>query len=86
LQLSRTGRASAARCTEYRLDVGGTHRPKLTESPTPDWEGLERSPEFHALVAAGRRFVVPAMIVFGVWFGGFLVLNMGTETATAHPA
>jgi hypothetical protein len=30
--------------------------------------------------------VVPAMIVFGVWFGGFLVLNMGTETATARPA
>jgi hypothetical protein len=24
--------------------------------------------------------------VFGVWFGGFLVLNMGTETATARPA
>jgi uncharacterized membrane protein (DUF485 family) len=68
------------------VDVGGTHRPKLTESPTPDWEGLERSPEFHALVAARRRFVVPAMIVFGVWFGGFLVLTMGTETATARPA
>jgi hypothetical protein len=30
-----------ARCTEYRLDVGGTQARKLTESPTPDWEGHE---------------------------------------------
>ena len=40
-----------------------------------DWEGLERSAEFRELVAARRRFVVPALVVFVVWFGGFLVLT-----------
>jgi uncharacterized membrane protein (DUF485 family) len=40
-----------------------------------DWEELERSPEFQQLVATRRRFVVPALAVFVVWFGGFLVLS-----------
>jgi uncharacterized membrane protein (DUF485 family) len=40
-----------------------------------DWEGLERSTEFQELVAARRRFVLPALAVFVVWFGGFLVLT-----------
>jgi uncharacterized membrane protein (DUF485 family) len=40
-----------------------------------DWEELERSPEFRELVATRRRFVVPALVVFVVWFGGFLVLT-----------
>lgn len=51
-----------------------------TQAPTQadrqaDWERLERSPEFRELVAARRRFVVPALVVFVVWFGGFLVLT-----------
>jgi len=97
--LSRTGRASAARCTEYRLDVGGTQARKLTESPTPDWEGLERSPEFHAH---------PAIVSIRVGFLGCVLgtllsrergaersfhelrvrseTGMGTETAAAGPA
>jgi uncharacterized membrane protein (DUF485 family) len=40
-----------------------------------DWEGLERSPEFRELAATRRRFVIPALVVFVVWFGGFLVLT-----------
>jgi uncharacterized membrane protein (DUF485 family) len=40
-----------------------------------DWEALERSPEFRQLVATRRRFVIPALVVFVVWFGGFLVLT-----------
>jgi uncharacterized membrane protein (DUF485 family) len=40
-----------------------------------DWEELERSPEFQELVAARRRFVMPALAVFIAWFGGFLVLT-----------
>ena len=40
-----------------------------------DWERLERSPEFQELVATRRRFVVPALVVFVIWFGGFLVLT-----------
>jgi uncharacterized membrane protein (DUF485 family) len=47
----------------------------VAEVSTRDWEGLERSPEFQELVTERRRFVVPALAVFVVWFGGFLVLT-----------
>jgi uncharacterized membrane protein (DUF485 family) len=47
----------------------------LSEVPTHDWEGLERSHEFQRLVSRRRRFVVPALAVFVVWFGGFIVLS-----------
>ena len=43
--------------------------------PERDWEALERSEQFDELVRERRRFVVPALIVFVVWFGGFLVLT-----------
>jgi uncharacterized membrane protein (DUF485 family) len=39
-----------------------------------DWEGIERSPEFQELVAAKRRFVVPATIFFLAWYLGFILL------------
>jgi len=42
---------------------------------TTDWPALERSPDFQRLVAERRRFVVPALVVFVVWFGGFLLLT-----------
>jgi uncharacterized membrane protein (DUF485 family) len=58
-----------------RAAIAGVLQRLLTESPTPDWEGLEHSPEFRELVAVRRRFVVPALAVFVVWFGGFLVLT-----------
>jgi uncharacterized membrane protein (DUF485 family) len=41
----------------------------------PDWEALEGSADFQELVHERRRFVMPALIVFCVWFGGFLVLS-----------
>ncbi len=41
---------------------------------TPDWDALGERDEFRELVRLRRRFVVPAMIVFAVWFGGFLLL------------
>ena len=47
----------------------------MSEAPTHDWEGLERTHEFQRLVAQRRRFVVPALIVFVVWFGGFMQLT-----------
>jgi uncharacterized membrane protein (DUF485 family) len=47
----------------------------LSEVPTHDWEGLERSHEFQRLVSERRRFVVPAIAVFCLWFGGFVVLT-----------
>jgi uncharacterized membrane protein (DUF485 family) len=45
------------------------------DRPGADWDALERSPEFEQLVASRRRFVVPALTVFVVWFGGFLILT-----------
>ena len=42
--------------------------------PQPDWEAIERSPEFQELVAAKRRFVVPATVFFLAWYLGFVAL------------
>ena len=39
-----------------------------------DWEGIERSAEFRELVAAKRRFVIPATIFFLAWYLGFIAL------------
>jgi uncharacterized membrane protein (DUF485 family) len=44
-------------------------------SQTPiDWEAIERSPEFQALVRKRRRFVVPGTIFFLAWYLGFILL------------
>lgn len=40
----------------------------------PDWGRVSDRDEFRELVTLRRRFVVPALIVFVVWFGGFLLL------------
>jgi uncharacterized membrane protein (DUF485 family) len=39
-----------------------------------DWDRVEGSEEFHELTAARRRIVAPLLVLFVVWFGGFLVL------------
>jgi uncharacterized membrane protein (DUF485 family) len=39
-----------------------------------DTERIERSPEFRELVAARRRFVLPATVFFLVWYLGFILL------------
>jgi uncharacterized membrane protein (DUF485 family) len=39
-----------------------------------DWEAVERSPEFRELIAARRRFVLPATIFFLGWYFGFILL------------
>jgi uncharacterized membrane protein (DUF485 family) len=48
-----------------------------TPSPSPlaptDWQAVERSPEFHELVRARRRFLVPALIAIALFYGGFVV-------------
>jgi uncharacterized membrane protein (DUF485 family) len=49
-----------------------------TESASDDqrlWHELEQGEDFKDLVHTRRRFVVPALLVFSVWFGGFLVLS-----------
>jgi uncharacterized membrane protein (DUF485 family) len=42
--------------------------------PQVDWAAIERSPEFRELIAARRRFVLPATIFFLAWYLGFILL------------
>jgi uncharacterized membrane protein (DUF485 family) len=39
-----------------------------------DWQAVERSPEFQALVARKRRFVLGATIFFLVYYSAFILL------------
>lgn len=39
-----------------------------------DWNAVEQSPEFKELIAARRRFVLPATIFFLAWYFGFVLL------------
>lgn len=41
----------------------------------PEWAAIEADPDFQALVAAKRRFVIPATIFFVVYYFALLVLN-----------
>ena len=42
--------------------------------PRVDWQAVEESPEFRELIAAKRRFVLPATIFFLAWYFGFVLL------------
>jgi uncharacterized membrane protein (DUF485 family) len=39
-----------------------------------DWAAVEQSPEFRELIAARRRFVLPATIFYLAWYLGFILL------------
>jgi uncharacterized membrane protein (DUF485 family) len=39
-----------------------------------DWEAIERSPEFHELVARRRRFVIPCTVFFLAWYMAFILV------------
>ena len=39
-----------------------------------DWHEIAQSPEFRELIAARRRFVLPATIFFLAWYIGFILL------------
>ena len=41
-------------------------------SNPPDWEALSRKPEFQALLAAKRQFVVPCCIFFLIYYFALL--------------
>jgi uncharacterized membrane protein (DUF485 family) len=45
-----------------------------TTDPQIDWTAIEQSPEFKELIAARRRFVLPATIFFLAWYAGFILL------------
>ena len=40
-----------------------------------DWRAIEESAEFRELIAARRRFVLPATIFFLSWYIGFILLT-----------
>jgi uncharacterized membrane protein (DUF485 family) len=42
--------------------------------PGPDWRAVEADPEFRALVAAKRRFIVPATLFFIAYYFALPVL------------
>jgi uncharacterized membrane protein (DUF485 family) len=46
-----------------------------TPEPRVDWDAIEESSEFRELVAARRRFVLPATIFFLSWYIGFILLT-----------
>lgn len=52
----------------------GPGAPVAASEPQPDWEAIERSPEFQELVSAKRRFIVPATAFFLAWYLGFVAL------------
>ena len=41
----------------------------------PEWAAIEADPDFQTLVAAKRRFVIPATIFFIVYYFALLILN-----------
>jgi uncharacterized membrane protein (DUF485 family) len=52
--------------------------------PRIDWEAIEQSPEFRELLAARRRFVLPATIFFLAWYIGFILLAGYAENFMAE--
>ncbi|MGH2840092.1 MAG: DUF485 domain-containing protein [Solirubrobacteraceae bacterium] len=45
-----------------------------TTDPRVDWKAVAQSPEFRELIAAKRRFVLPATVFFLAWYFGFILL------------
>ena len=44
------------------------------DAPPHDWTAIEATPEFRALVASKRRFIVPATIFFIVYYFALPIL------------
>jgi uncharacterized membrane protein (DUF485 family) len=55
--------------SEPQAGAGGADR-----DPEIDWVAAERSPEFRELMTKRRRFVVPCIVFFMVWYFGFVIL------------
>ncbi len=56
------------------VDPGDPARTGGGDGDGIDWEAAERSPEFRELIAARRRFVLPATVFFLTWYLGFILL------------
>ncbi len=46
----------------------------MANPKTPDWESLAKLPAFHELLAAKRRFIVPATVFFLLYYMALPVL------------
>jgi len=53
---------------------GQTRVPGRRRKRGPDYEGIQRSPEFRSLRGRFRRFVFPMSIGFFVWYLAYVVL------------
>jgi uncharacterized membrane protein (DUF485 family) len=45
-----------------------TQPPTRSTTPSPDWEKLEAKPEFRALLARKKAFIVPALVFFMLFY------------------
>jgi uncharacterized membrane protein (DUF485 family) len=48
--------------------------PPASDAPAPDWAAVSADPDFRALVAARRRFIVPATVFFIAYYFALPVL------------
>jgi uncharacterized membrane protein (DUF485 family) len=78
LRAQDRARSHGATARRVRVD---RHKPEqqgdaVPAAPDPriDWEAIEASPEFRQLIAARRRFVLPATLFFLAWYIGFVLL------------
>lgn len=55
-------------------------------APTPDWQALAARPDFHALLRAKRRFIVPATLFFLIYYLALPVLVGWFPEAMKRPA
>jgi uncharacterized membrane protein (DUF485 family) len=77
---------SALEHTRGRSAPAATATPPVDVRPgaAVDWEAIEQSPEFEALVARRRRFVLPATLFFFAWYFGFVILAGYAEGFMGH--
>jgi uncharacterized membrane protein (DUF485 family) len=50
------------------------HTPSPAPPPDPAWSAMEAEPQFRELVAARRRFIVPATVFFIVYYFALPIL------------
>jgi len=48
--------------------------PNPPDSPAPDWSAIEADPDFRALLKAKLRFIIPATIIFVVYYFALPIL------------
>src|SRR2546430_5750045 len=75
-------RSKAANGVPPRTTPAATPAP--AEAPTSAWEGLEHTEEFHQLIAARVRFVLPATVFFLVYYFALPIDRKSTRLNSSH--